>query len=529
MSEKDASPPRITRPSRPRPSFSARARLSTPTIAATPSAIERRKTRKPLSPPRRSRSAKRRGARPRARGKIAGAFTAPFSHWEKAARRAGRGSRPLPLSRWRGEHAAARTRNAPRPRVRSCRKRRRRRLFDPARTHADHAVATGGERGIMGDERERRAAPRPEIEDELDDRAPGRLVEIAGRLVGDQERRAGAERARQRHALLLAPRELRGIVREPAAETDLGELRPCALSRVASAGEFERRRHIFERSHGRDQVKGLEHDADAPPAKPRERVLVHAPELHPVDLDLAFVRPLEAGHDHEQRRFARAGGADDSRRLALADCQRDVAQDMHARRAAAETEIDAAHRDRGKNHCFSASEPCGLHMGVCAVPSRRWPLPRFWPRPRTPPRPRRFGSWRWATVSPPDSALRPARPSPTASKQRCAPRASTSRSSTPAFPATPRPTALRAMSGRSRPPRTRSLSSLAPTTCCAGRSRRRRKRRLRRFWTRRGPPICRPFSPACGPLPISGPNTIAPSTPSIRRWRRLTTSRSIRS
>src|ERR1700722_9865223 len=86
MSENDASPPRITRPSRPMPSLSARARLSTPTIAATPSAMQRRKMRKPASPPRRSRKAKRRiGARVGGETRPdAGAFT-PFSPREKTA------------------------------------------------------------------------------------------------------------------------------------------------------------------------------------------------------------------------------------------------------------------------------------------------------------------------------------------------------------------------------------------------------------------------------------------------------------
>ena len=37
----------------------------------------------------------------------------------------------------------------------------------------------------------------------------------------------------------------------------------------------------------------------------------------------------------------------------FSDCQSDVPQDMHASRAAAETEVDAAHRDRRKDHCQS--------------------------------------------------------------------------------------------------------------------------------------------------------------------------------
>ena len=52
-----------------------------------------------------------------------------------------------------------------------------------------------------------------------------------------------------------------------------------------------------------------------------------------------------------KRRFARTGSPDYADRLAFADCQIDVAQDMHASRAAAETEVDAAHRDRRKHHC----------------------------------------------------------------------------------------------------------------------------------------------------------------------------------
>ena len=59
ISENAASPPRMTRPCRPRPSSSAFARLCTPTIAATPRAMQSRKIQRPASPPRRSRSANR--------------------------------------------------------------------------------------------------------------------------------------------------------------------------------------------------------------------------------------------------------------------------------------------------------------------------------------------------------------------------------------------------------------------------------------------------------------------------------------
>ena len=372
MSANEASPPRITRPSRPMPSLSARARLSTPTIAATPSAMERRKMRKPARPPRRSRKAKRRiGARlGRAMSPVAGAFTAspfsprenaaatPFFRWEKVAatpfspreKVAGEACRmrephqsrtralrpnphPQPLSRWRGECAAPvfhlekmaatpfslgekvagearrmresrqsrrrvlRENPHPQPLSRwrggllrapmskllkppacSCRKRRRGNglVFDPARTHADHPVATRGERGVMRDKRQRRSAPRRQIEHHVDDGAPGRLVEIAGRLVRDQKRWPGRERAGQRHALLLAPRQLRRIVAEAVGRAPPARVRPSRarlrrLFRRARAGPRRFRARSWSESGERTGTRCRCAGRESARGRPRSR------------------------------------------------------------------------------------------------------------------------------------------------------------------------------------------------------------------------------------------------------------------
>ena len=63
-------------------------------------------------------------------------------------------------------------------------------------------------------------------------------------------------------------------------------------------------------------MERLEDDADAPAAKARQRVLAHRVDARAVDDDAAAVRPLEAGDGHQQRRFARAGGADQADRFA---------------------------------------------------------------------------------------------------------------------------------------------------------------------------------------------------------------------
>jgi hypothetical protein len=82
-------------------------------------------------------------------------------------------------------------------------------------------------------------------------------------------------------------------------------------------------------------------------AEPRQRVLVEADEVGVLDDDAAGIGPLQPGHDHQQRRLAGAGRADEADRLAAVDIQRDAAQDVDAGGAAAEAEIDVRQRDRG--------------------------------------------------------------------------------------------------------------------------------------------------------------------------------------
>src|SRR5271170_2533657 len=157
MSEKDASPPSISRPSRARPSSRLRARELTPTIAVTPSAIQATRMRSPARPPRRSRAARRRIV----------------------------AKRLIAISA-------------------SDRRRNRRILFDTAGAQPHHPVATGGQARIMRHEHHRRAAAGLELEQKLDDRLPGGFIEIAGRLVGDEDGRTGRKRAGEGDALLFA-------------------------------------------------------------------------------------------------------------------------------------------------------------------------------------------------------------------------------------------------------------------------------------------------------------------------------------
>ena len=90
------------------------------------------------------------------------------------------------------------------------------------------------ERGVMGDQNQRGAALGVAGEQQIDDLPAGGLVEIAGRLVGDQDRRAGRQRAGERHALLLAARQLGRIMAAAARQARPPQARR-ARARAASA------------------------------------------------------------------------------------------------------------------------------------------------------------------------------------------------------------------------------------------------------------------------------------------------------
>ena len=92
---------------------------------------------------------------------------------------------------------------------------------------------------------------------------------------------------------------------QAVTEADLRQFRRGAPRSIGVAGEFERDRDIFQRRHGRDQVKRLEHDADLAAAKARQRVLIEGIESGAVDHHLSAIGTLQSRHHHQKRGFSR--------------------------------------------------------------------------------------------------------------------------------------------------------------------------------------------------------------------------------
>ena len=199
----------------------------------------------------------------------------------------------------------------------------------------------------MGDQDQGGAALGLFCEHQFDDGAAGGLVEIAGRLVGEEDFRPDRQGAGERHALLLPARHLRRIMVKPCPEADRLQLGGGAVEGIARARELQRHGDVFQRRHGGDEVERLEDDAGMAAAEARETVLVEAGDIGAGDRHGAGIRPLQPGHDHEQGRFAGAGRTDQSDAVAARNGQRDVLEDMDAGSPAAEREVHGIERDGG--------------------------------------------------------------------------------------------------------------------------------------------------------------------------------------
>ena len=109
---------------------------------------------------------------------------------------------------------------------------------------------------------------------------PSRGVEVAGRLVGEQDGRVGDDRARDRDALLLPARELARRVRcsRPASPTlrERAQARARRRSAATRPAVDQRQLDVLERRGPRQQVEPLEDEAEVVAAQQRALVAVES-------------------------------------------------------------------------------------------------------------------------------------------------------------------------------------------------------------------------------------------------------------
>ncbi|ELZ29211.1 putative hydrolase [Halosimplex carlsbadense 2-9-1] len=151
-------------------------------------------------------------------------------------------------------------------------------------------------------------------------------VDVAGRLVGQQQCGVGRQRAGDGDALALAARQLRGAVVEAVAEADPREQVRGALAALAAvdALEDQRQRDVLDGGQPRHEVERLEDEADRPAAGPRALGVGQRRDVLAVDPDDSPGGRVEPADEVQERALARPAGAHDGRVRARGERQRDV-------------------------------------------------------------------------------------------------------------------------------------------------------------------------------------------------------------
>src|SRR5258705_11967468 len=211
-------------------------------------------------------------------------------------------------------------------------------------------------------------------------------VEIAGRLVGEQQRRVVSQRLSVADTLVLAAGALIGMVAKPVAEAyglrrvgrALPPLRGGHLARVE-----QRELDVLDRGCAREQVEPLEHEADLRVAHVREVARRERRHVVPVQEVASGGRPIEAAEQMHERRLAGARRASERDELARRDIQRDAAQRLHLQLAEVVAFRQVTNRDDRVHRPAPPAAPGPEGPGLPATPA---PAPRFAfaPPPRRP-------------------------------------------------------------------------------------------------------------------------------------------------
>jgi hypothetical protein len=169
-------------------------------------------------------------------------------------------------------------------------------------------------------------------------------VEVAGRLVGDQQRRPGRDGAGDADALLLARGQHDRRQVFLAEQPDLVERRPHPAAGLAGAraGDHQRQADVVEHRPVAQQLVVLEHHADMA-AEGRHLAARNGRGVAPADQHLAAGGALDAGDELQERALARAGMSGQERHLAGLDAKAQVADGVAPAGIALEDLLEADH------------------------------------------------------------------------------------------------------------------------------------------------------------------------------------------
>ena len=143
---------------------------------------------------------------------------------------------------------------------------------------------------VVRDHDDRLAVLAVERLQQVEDLVAGLAIEVAGRLVAEQQRRVGDDRARDADALLLAAGELprdSASSRSARPTTDSATCDALAPLGLRQLGQQQRQLDVSRRGQHRQQVVELEDEADVARPPPRQLAAGQLVDAIAADVDRA--------------------------------------------------------------------------------------------------------------------------------------------------------------------------------------------------------------------------------------------------
>ena len=224
--------------------------------------------------------------------------------------------------------------------------------------HPQPAPAAGSDFIVMRHQHQSRPALGIDGKHQIDDLVPGSRIEIAGRLVGKNQFGAGREGAGQRHALLLAPREMLGVVTKAVRKPHA--LKPSArlAARRTLPRQLKRQHDVFQRRQRRQQLKRLKNKTEYLAAQDGTRIFIKSVDFPTVEKNTAGTGLIEPGQQAKQGRLTRAGSTDDGHGFTGGDGEGNLVQNDERRLTTADAalhllvQIFDLHHDRFFHHAM---------------------------------------------------------------------------------------------------------------------------------------------------------------------------------